>query len=531
MKILNITTTLLCLLFSLSFSHPGQVITSFDIPYSFPVGLTFDGKNLWLSDYKADVLVCLNPATGQSIREIPSPGFWPAGLAWDGSYLWNVDSKQKKIFKVDPKNGTILFAIDTPTNNPDGLAWDGQTLWVSDSRDKKIMKIDLSDGTAVKTLTAPSKSASGLTFDGTWLWCADRLDDEIYMLDPESGEVIVILKSPGPYPRDLAWDGQNIWNVDFQNNKIYKLVRQDDDLYSLDDTRHALVTLTHEVKTSGKGLLRDLNVYFAVPEKLPQQEILKIEYSTASYQTVTDRWDQRFAYFNYSNTKADTPARTIMTVETKTSSIAYYIFPDKVGSLTDIPAALKQKYTTNGSKYCLDDPFIQKLAKEVVGDEQNPYRIARKIFDYVRNTLEYKLEGGWNVAPVVLQRGTGSCSEYSFSFIALCRAAGLPARYVGAVVVRGDDASLDEFFHRWPEVYLPNYGWIPIDPQGGDKELPRDRAMSIGRLSNRFLVTTQGAGDSKYIGWYYNSYETYTADPQVQVNIESFGEWEPVKIK
>ncbi|MEJ2054186.1 MAG: transglutaminase-like domain-containing protein, partial [Calditrichaceae bacterium] len=136
--------------------------------------------------------------------------------------------------------------------------------------------------------------------------------------------------------------------------------------------------------------------------------------------------------------------------------------------------------------------------------------MARKIFDYIRNTLEYKLEGGWNVAPVVLQRGTGSCSEYTISFIALARAAGLPARYAGAIVVRGDDASLDEVFHRWPEVYLPNFGWIPIDPQGGDKELPGDRARNIGSLSNRFLITTQGGGDSEYLGWYYNYNQDYT---------------------
>ena len=95
-------------------------------------------------------------------------------------------------------------------------------------------------------------------------------------------------------------------------------------------------------------------------------------------------------------------------------------------------------------------------------------------------------------------------------------------------MVRGDDASLDDVFHRWPEIYLPNYGWIPIDPQAGDKNSPRDRAMAIGHLPNRFLITTQGGGDSEYLGWYYNSYETFETDPQVEVNVESFGEWEPL---
>lgn len=135
---------------------------------------------------------------------------------------------------------------------------------------------------------------------------------------------------------------------------------------------------------------------------------------------------------------------------------------------------MRQRYTSDGSKYRISDPYIQTLVHEVVGNETHPYWIARKIFNYVRNTLTYQLEGGWNTAPVVLKRGTGSCSEYSFAFISLCRAAGLPARYVGSLVVRNDDASLDDVFHRWPEVFLPHYGWIPIDPQGGDKPSPRD---------------------------------------------------------
>ena len=53
--------------------------------------------------------------------------------------------------------------------------------------------------------------------------------------------------------------------------------------------------------------------------------------------------------------------------------------------------------------------------------------------------------------------------------------------------------------------------------------------MNIGHLSNRYLITTQGGGDSEYLGWYYNSNETYTTNPQVQVNVEAFGEWEPLE--
>jgi transglutaminase-like putative cysteine protease/glutamine cyclotransferase len=522
---------LLTVLFFLSYqylqAYPGEIVRSFPLPGNFCTGLAFDGKYLWVSDYKTDLIYKLDPASGTILHQIPSPGFWPMGLAWDGQYLWNVDKQQAKIFKINSQDGTVLETIEAPCSDPEGLTWDGTTLWVGDARGNTLMKIDLSDGTAVKKLDGPAKSVNGLTMDGQYLWSSDRYLDEIYMIDPESGEVIMIIDAPGPYSRGLAWDGKYLWNADYQTDSLYQIIRRDEETFRLNDKRKAKITFTHQVKVYGKGELKNLDVFITIPENLPQQEILDISFSPLNYVIKKDRWHQQIASFNYKNIQSNETVQSIMVVKAEISAIRYFIFPDKVGSLETIPPDILQLYTANGSKYMTDDPYIQKLVKEIVGDEKNPYWIARKVFNYVRNNLEYLMEGGWNAAPVVLQRGTGSCSEYTFSFISLCRAAGLPARYVGSLVVRGDDASLDESWHRWPEVYLPDYGWIPMDPEGGDDPLARDQAMSIGNLPNRFLITTQGGGDSEYLGWYYNVNEKYQTDPQVQVNIEKFGEWEP----
>jgi hypothetical protein len=137
--------------------------------------------------------------------------------------------------------------------------------------------------------------------------------------------------------------------------------------------------------------------------------------------------------------------------------------------------------------------------------------------------------GGWDVPEVVLKRGSGSCSEYTFSFVALCRAAGLPARYQGSVVVRGDDASVDEAFHRWAQVYLPGYGWVPVDASRGDSESPVAQAKGIGELANRFLITTQGGGGSRYLGWSYNSEVRYKASGYCKVEEDVLGFWEPLE--
>jgi transglutaminase-like putative cysteine protease len=144
--------------------------------------------------------------------------------------------------------------------------------------------------------------------------------------------------------------------------------------------------------------------------------------------------------------------------------------------------------------------------------------------------MEYELAGGWNIAPAVLDRGNGSCSEYSFVYISMCRAAGIPARYAGSVVIRGDDASYDDVFHRWVEIYLPNFGWLPVDPSRGDKEYPADQANSFGYLGNSFLITTMGGGGSEYLEWGYNANYTYTSKGRCNVEVEYFGEWTPLTL-
>ena len=111
----------------------------------------------------------------------------------------------------------------------------------------------------------------------------------------------------------------------------------------------------------------------------------------------------------------------------------------------------------------------------------------------------------------------------------MCRAAGVPARYVGSVAERGEKASTDDVFHRWVEVYLPGFGWFPVDPSGGDRDLPADQARGFGHLSRRFLITTQNGGGSKTLEWQYNSNAHYTSDPKTFVVSEYFGDWKPLE--
>lgn len=538
MRRLTLTAFLLIVVVNI-YAHTGEIVKSLKAPGKYITGLCFDGKNLWSADRETDKLYCISPNTGQIIREIESPSYWPMGLAWDGENLWNADIRgttdiyedyNGMIFKIDPKDGTVLKTLRAPSSSPRGLAWDGEYLWCVDNRADKLIQFSTVDGTTIRSFKSPSKDPQGMCFDGKYLWISDRLTDEIYMVDPKTGYVIVIADAPGNYTRGLAYDGKSLWAADYEDDKIFKLKVRDGVKMIRKDEQTQKVSFTHKTKCFGPGKIKNLEVNIAIPENRDNQEILgDIKYSRKPSKIITDKWGQKTAQFSYKNIEPGNEVVSTMTTTFKSYNVRYFIYPEEVGSLNDIPEKIKSKYLNDDEKYQINSDVIQSTIEQVVRDEKNPYHIIRKLHQYLIGHLHYIMDGAWDTAPTVITNGHGSCSEYSFVFISLCKAAGIPTRYVGSTWSKKDKASMDEVYHRWVEVYLPNYGWIPTDPTHGDREYPRDQAFPIGLVRKHALITTQSGGGSKTLGWSYNSNETYITEPKTNLNISHYGDWDVVK--
>lgn len=528
----------LLLITNMALAYTGEVVASYPTPGKHATGLTYDGVNLWLADRETDMLYCISPLDGRIIRSLPSPGYWTTGLTWDGNTFWIADLQggvpasenyNGKIYQQDYGLGNIVTTIPAPSSSPMGLAWDGRYLWCADNRSDEILQFSPEDGTTIQSFKSPSGDTRGLTFDGTYLWASDRAKNEIYMIDPQTGTVVLITDAPGEFTRGLAFDGTYLWAVDEQEDMLYKLKVRDEENFIRSDERHARVTYRHHTTNFGPGNILTADIHLAIPRNRDSQEIVgDIRYSIPYSAIVKDKWGQETAHFHFEDIPSGERRKVAMITEVKTYAVRYFIYPDRVGTIDQIPQEIKDVYLEDNEKYQIDHPVISDAVKNAVGEEKNAYWIARKIFDYINERMYYEMVGGWNTAPTVLARGNGSCSEYTFVYISMCRAAGLAARYVGSVVVRGDDASTDDVFHRWVEVYLPGYGWIPVDPSRGDRSWPADQASAIGSLSNSFLITTQSGGGSETMGWTYNSNEFWTAEPKTNVAMEHFGDWEPV---
>lgn len=120
-------------------------------------------------------------------------------------------------------------------------------------------------------------------------------------------------------------------------------------------------------------------------------------------------------------------------------------------------------------KFTLPEPFIESDNPELINEARNltaglsnPAEMASRIYNYVVRHLHYVEQEEERGALWALNSSIGDCSEYSYLFVALCRAVGIPARVdVGFAFYPNGQTVQDG--HMWAEYYLENYSWVPVD--------------------------------------------------------------------
>jgi transglutaminase-like putative cysteine protease len=83
-------------------------------------------------------------------------------------------------------------------------------------------------------------------------------------------------------------------------------------------------------------------------------------------------------------------------------------------------------------------------------------------------------------AATVLARGEGVCQDHAHAFIACCRSAGIPARYVSGYFYTGDPGEVAS--HAWADAWLgPEHGWLSIDLTHDSLAGERHCRLAVGR--------------------------------------------------
>jgi transglutaminase-like putative cysteine protease len=135
----------------------------------------------------------------------------------------------------------------------------------------------------------------------------------------------------------------------------------------------------------------------------------------------------------------------------------------KVGPGAKVTAAERQAALESSAVYDAEHELVREIARDVTAGERDPEKRVAALVAWMDTHISYEIATEV-VASTVLRDGKGDCSEQSILFIALARAAKVPARHVlGLVptVTRDGDPAFG--YHSWAEVAIDGR-WVPVDP-------------------------------------------------------------------
>lgn len=157
---------------------------------------------------------------------------------------------------------------------------------------------------------------------------------------------------------------------------------------------------------------------------------------------------------------------------------------------------------------------LVRMAQRLQEKGEAPADLTEAILHQVHTALRYE-RGRTHVgttASEALTLGAGVCQDYTHVMLALCRLAGLPARYVSGLLP-GEGQ-----MHAWVEVLLPigpdkALAWVGFDPTHQRRCDERYVTVAVGR-DYQDIAPTSG---------YYEGQATSTLEMAVSVSMESHG--------
>lgn len=183
-----------------------------------------------------------------------------------------------------------------------------------------------------------------------------------------------------------------------------------------------------------------------------------------------DEYGNKYAYYNLTGLAAG--AKFNVTIKRKAKLGTY---------LEMIPARTNTEYLEGNKKFLLpqegidsEDSDIISKAKELTEDMPSDYKKAQAIFEFININMTYDTSEAYaNKGSVsALKNMRGVCEEFATLFVAMCRAVNIPSRAVVGYMIQEEKQEISGdvivnkslINHVWPEIYLQDFGWVPVEP-------------------------------------------------------------------
>lgn len=288
----------------------------------------------------------------------------------------------------------------------------------------------------------------------------------------------------------------------------------------LEGTLDGTVAMQQAVEFAvNKGTVSSFSFRFALPATFDSRTVNQsIDHFQADFNPrpvsldiETDRFGNRFQKVTWQQVEQDIRVKLSYTASIRselTTLVSKAPFP--LGNLADKEAG----YLKPSELVQSNDPAVARLARQLTASASNEHEAVMAITNWVADNIKYSFNPPQYDAAYTLTTKSGNCQNFAHLSIALLRNLGIPARIVGGITLKDSwkvpiDArnsivqSMGQGGHAWLEVWFPDLGWLPYDPQ-----------QSKQFTSTRHIKQTHGI-DSKDIN------ETWRGGPYLPVYSET----------
>jgi transglutaminase-like putative cysteine protease len=267
-----------------------------------------------------------------------------------------------------------------------------------------------------------------------------------------------------------------------------------------------------------QGRFRDLALWLPVPQDTPHQRRLALE-SAGNHAELSlhrDRLHGAPILFVRWPGVQDDPRLSVSTrVETRETNC------DLAQARADAPLPEDARRYLAESVHLPVEGAVRTRAEAITQGLDTPADKLRALYDWVLAHAQRRFDVAWcglGDVPAMLAAGEfcGKCVDINSLLVALCRAAGLPARTVLGIRAApsrfdpalGASGDVTQALHTRAEVYLGGLGWVPADPADALKLADAGAPDTRQREVNAYLL---GSAEANWIA--YNHARDFQLDP------------------
>jgi hypothetical protein len=174
------------------------------------------------------------------------------------------------------------------------------------------------------------------------------------------------------------------------------------------------------------------------------------------------------------------PTETVSTVINLTALNSVSLNPIKTDApfpMGELPEEAKS-YLKSTRQVNIKNKKIIAKARELTAPAKTQFDAVQQILTWVVDHMRFIVNPPNYDAIYSFKYGRGNCQNYSHLSAALLRSAGIPVRIINGITLKQPydiktgktilTMKMAQSRHSWIEVYFPDLGWVPFDPQGSE---------------------------------------------------------------